>query len=145
VVPVKHDFAEVFDRPIFNRTIEKVVMHRNGRVSLDKQGKTKTVHLPCLIGGPDPAFVKKHNLSINSHPADFAEVFIPYRLNPYNDCESEHLSFKTWTRYININAKAITGWRRWRHVHRLQTFFNAQDLSASWTVHFQWTESVTSG
>jgi hypothetical protein len=36
VVPVKHDFAEVFDRPIFSGTVEKVVMHRNGRVSLDK-------------------------------------------------------------------------------------------------------------
>jgi hypothetical protein len=104
VVPVKHDFAEVFDRPIFSGTYEKVVTHRNGRVRLDKQGKERTQHLPRLIGGPNPAFVQKHNLSIKSHPADYAEVFIPYRLNPYNNRDAEHPSVQTWTRYTNAKA-----------------------------------------
>jgi hypothetical protein len=79
VVPVKHDFAEVFDRPRFSGTYERVVTHRNTRVRYDATGKIATERLPREKGGPNPAFVKKHKLSIHSHPADFAEVFVPYK------------------------------------------------------------------
>jgi hypothetical protein len=96
-VSVKHDFAEVFNRPIFSGTYERVVTHRNTRVRYDMNGNLRTECLPRDKGGPDPAFIKKHKLSIHSHPADYAEVFIPYTKNPY-DGAFEHPSFQTWTK-----------------------------------------------
>jgi hypothetical protein len=55
----------------------------------------------------DPAFVKKDNHSINSHPADFAEVFIPFKLNPHNNRDAEHPSVQTSTPYTNAKAMML--------------------------------------
>jgi hypothetical protein len=77
---VKHNFfAKVFDRPVFKGTYEKVVRYRNGRVRADINGKTTTECLPRAKDGPNPAFTKKHKLSTISHPANFGDVFMPYK------------------------------------------------------------------
>jgi hypothetical protein len=104
VVPVKHDFAEVFERPRFSGSYERAITQRNGRQSYDANGNVRTEAVTRKKGGPDPAFVAKHKLTVHSHPADFLEVFIPYKTNPYNTT-CEHPSIQTWTKYTN--AKAI--------------------------------------
>ncbi len=103
VIPMKHGFAEVFDWPRFSGTYERVVTHRNTRVRYDDTGKIRTERLPREKGGPNPAFVKKHKLSIHSHPADFAEVFVPYQKNPYAGAV-EHPSFQAWANYTHSKA-----------------------------------------
>jgi hypothetical protein len=103
VVPVKHNFAEVFDRPRFSGTYERVIKHRNTRVRYDDSGKIRNERLPREKVGPNPAFVKKHKLTIHSHPADFAEVFVPYQKNPYDGAD-EHPSFQALANYTNSKA-----------------------------------------
>jgi hypothetical protein len=102
IVSVKHDFAKVFDWSVFKGTYEKVVTHRNGRVRLDINGKTSTECLPRAKGRPNPAFVKKHRLSTNSHVLRMSSCHT--KQTNTTTRKFEHPSFQTWTRYTNAKA-----------------------------------------
>jgi hypothetical protein len=56
---------------------------------------------------PDPKFVKKHKLSVDSTPTEFVEVFIPYFVSEYNGKPKKdrvYPSIQTWTEYTNKKA-----------------------------------------
>jgi hypothetical protein len=75
VVKLKHDFAEKFDRPLFTGTSwGEQLYHKNGKEIKGDDGKPKRFELPRDKGESEPAFVRKHKLSAESHPADFVEV-----------------------------------------------------------------------
>ena len=106
-VTVKWDFAEKFARPVFLGRYKRLVMQRNGRQKMDTSGLPLTESVLRKKGMPDPEFVKKHRLSVESTPTEFVEVFIPYFLNPYNGkpkANRVYPSIQTWTEWTNKKA-----------------------------------------
>ena len=53
-------------------------------------------------GTINPEFIKKHNLTPASHPADYANIFLPFGSNIVNG--REYPSFQLLTKWTNIKA-----------------------------------------
>jgi hypothetical protein len=100
----KWNFAEKFERPGFLGRYPKLVKMRNGRQKMDANGLPVSEFAVREKGMPDPEFVKKHKLSVNSTPTEFIEVFVPFYLNPYNGKPKKdrvYPSIQTWTEWTN--------------------------------------------
>eukprot|EP00536_Pseudo-nitzschia_multiseries_P000427 jgi/Psemu1/970/gm1.970_g len=96
----KYNFTEVFDIPKFKALKTEYEFDRWENIRKDAAGIPITMCTPREKGCVDPEFQKKHELSSNSHPWEFAEVFLPL----YNDAKDKNSSFsfedmKNWTNW----------------------------------------------
>jgi len=101
-VPVKHNFAERFDRPVFAGRKSVPKMHGNGKRQTGEMGQplfNKTIREKILVKRD---FLRKHHLSSASHPVEFADAFIPWHENPYN---AKYFSMDQATTYTNLKAQ----------------------------------------
>jgi hypothetical protein len=82
-VPVKHDFDHRFDVPPFaEKTTAYILSESRGRNNntrkirydrVTKKPLTKVVTRTCAV--INPAFINEHNLSKNTKPHEFANIF----------------------------------------------------------------------
>jgi hypothetical protein len=101
-VPVKHDFAETFDRPIFEGKVQVQKMHNNNKKMFDKDGTPIMTTAQRQHITPRQDFLLKHNLTRSSDPVEYANAFFPWKENPYNPAL---LSMGMLTTYTNLKAK----------------------------------------
>ena len=75
-IPVKHNFAEVFDRAPFLGSSRSPRKQKNGRFRQDSNGEYSDFSKTVLSKGcVHHAFLRKHNLDALSHPADWMAPF----------------------------------------------------------------------
>lgn len=102
-VPIKHNFAERFEREDFTGTEKivktyknkKIVKNKNGIVYEDRARKS---------GAPNPEFLKRHTLNARSSPVKFVEAFLPVSKDTYGET---NCCFELWCYYTNIKAKWV--------------------------------------
>ena len=100
--PIKHNFNEEFDVPQFTGTSIKFETNRRGNLKTDKAGKPIPIRVPRDIGGIRPSFKQKYNLTANSKPWQFADVFLPFQHKENDENLFSFEKLADWT-----NAKAI--------------------------------------
>jgi len=102
VVPVKHNYAERFDRPVFGGRKFVPKKHTNGRQAVGAKGQP--VYVAAIRNNMQvrTEFMRKHHLSSASHPVEFADAFIPWHENPYN---ATYFSMDQATTYSNLKAQ----------------------------------------
>jgi hypothetical protein len=101
-VPVKHDFAETFDRPIFSGKKQVQKTHRNNRKMFDGDGNPLMESVQRQLIMPRQDFLQKHKLTAYSDAVEFANAFfLTWKENPYHP---NLLSMHTLTAYTNMKA-----------------------------------------
>ena len=96
-VPLKYNFAEVFDRPAFIGIKEVPTQSRNFRYS-----NQTTKMVVANEGGPRLDWIKTHKLGINSTPQDWFLVFLPDKRMAG---EEQKFCTNNWCRYTNQKAQ----------------------------------------
>lgn len=96
-VPQKFNFAEVFDRPLFQGKTERKVTYANGTVKKNRDGSNMTEVGIRTKGEMEDSYMKKNGLSVKSHPIDFVEAFLPFKDNKYSSQKKELVSMKQLT------------------------------------------------
>jgi hypothetical protein len=82
-VPVKHNFDDVFDIPVFAGKANKFVLtqptrtNTTTRIKLDRENEPITRVVTRDKGFIRPEFITANGLSKDSHPHQFADCFIP--------------------------------------------------------------------
>ena len=101
-VPVKHNFSERFDRPVFAGRKYVPKRHPNGRQCTGLKGQL--VYVPAIRMNQQvrTEFLRKHHLSSASDPVEFADAFIPWHENQYN---ARFFSMDQATMYSNLKAQ----------------------------------------
>jgi hypothetical protein len=100
-IPVKHDFAEAFDRPIFTGKKQVQRLHPNGRKMFDEDGNPVWMKVSRKTITPRRDFLHKHKLTRFSDPVEFANAFIPWSENPY---DTSLLSMHSLCSMTNLKA-----------------------------------------
>ena len=103
-VPMKYNFAETFDRPVWQGRMESPMTFASGIEKKNIDGSKMMENVTRKYGCLDPRFIKKHNLSVDSQPEDFMETLFPFEENPYNTASKKYLSFKQITQWTNLKA-----------------------------------------
>ena len=103
-IPTKHNFIETFDRPVWQGRMDKPVLFASGIQKKNRDGTDTMENVSRVNGCVNPAFIKKHNLSMMSTPEEFIEVFFPYAKNPYTTGNREYISFALITKWTNLKA-----------------------------------------
>lgn len=101
-VPIKHNFAEEFDRPPFLGSKTAPAHHNNGRRMMSTEGNPMFNKLPRENLEVRNDFLKKHRLTFRSDPVEFVDAFIPWEANPYGD---KHFSLSQITTFTNTKAR----------------------------------------
>jgi hypothetical protein len=101
-IAAKFDFGEVFERPNFDGTYRRNVIHRNGREKIDASGKPAQESAPLKYGCPNPAFIKKHGLNEKSRPVDWFAAFMP-RSREKKEAHKFHIG--QWRVWTNMKAQ----------------------------------------
>ena len=83
-VPTKYNFAETFDRPVWQVRMERPVVFASGIPKNNKDGSDMLENFEQKYGCLDPKLIEKHNLTVSSRPEDFMEVLFPYEDNDYS-------------------------------------------------------------
>ncbi|CAB9519576.1 unknown protein [Seminavis robusta] len=100
-VPVKHNFAETFDRPIFTgkRTVPKY--HSNGkRIMQEGRQVNESVMREHLSLRQE--FLRKNKLTQYSDPVEYANAFLPWDENLH---DPKWLSISKLTTFTNMKAQ----------------------------------------
>ena len=93
---IKYDFVQIFDRPPFVAQIDRPVYDRFRRKKVNsKTGKCLKEKVRRKKGCPNPRFIEKHNLDVDSEPSDWFEAFLPRYL------------IDRWTSYTNTKAMMV--------------------------------------
>jgi hypothetical protein len=98
-VPIKHNFNETFDRPLFQGRHFVPRYDDEGNKVTDAAAAQNIVIRKHLVARRK--FQIKHQLSKHSDPVEFAEAFIPWNANVYND---KFLSMHQLTVFTNLKA-----------------------------------------
>jgi Transposase IS4 len=101
-VPIKYNFPHSFDRPIFTGKMLVQKTHLNGRKATDTDGNPimENVLREKITMRRD--FLQKHKLTRFSDPVEFANAFIPWTHNPY---DNDGFSMAYLTTMTNTKAK----------------------------------------
>jgi Transposase IS4/SAP domain len=99
-VPVKHNFAESFERPDFTGRKDVAVRFKNGQLK-HKDGNIIFENVHRSTGCPRRSWLEMVNLSKSSHPVEFFEAFLPVndKYYPLAKC-----SLERWTNNTNYKA-----------------------------------------
>lgn len=98
--PVKYNFDEIFDRPVFLGKKVQFQYQRNGRKKLDKDGMHEFRRLPRKTLSPRRDFLRKHHLSKHSDPVEFMDAFFPLA----NSYDVNGFSLAQMTTFTNMKA-----------------------------------------
>ena len=77
-VPVKHNFTELFDIPVFAGTYSRSERFASGIPKHNKDGTPRLKEVPEEEDVISHLVENKFKLTPNSEPADFADVFLPF-------------------------------------------------------------------
>ena len=77
-IPVKHNFKEVFDRPVFKATKDVIELGRNNSIKYNRNKTVKRRTVARVDGGVNSTIQDKYQLSPKSLPTDYMEIFINY-------------------------------------------------------------------
>ena len=103
-VLVNYDFQHIFDRDDFEGRVYMVQKFANGTV---KRKKDNTPMIETCIrkkGTVNSKFIKAHNLTSCSHPADFIVFFLPLNVNPYSTAKNPLPTFQLLAKWTNLKA-----------------------------------------
>ncbi len=75
--PIKHDFMETFDRPVFEGRMKKFLMTRAGNPKRGEDGIPMIETVVREKGGVRDDFVKAHGLDRNTTPQEWFRAFLP--------------------------------------------------------------------
>jgi hypothetical protein len=75
--PIKHDFMETFDRPVFEGRMKKFLMTRAGNPKRGEDGIPMIETVVREKGGVRDDFVKAHGLDRNTTPQEWFCAFLP--------------------------------------------------------------------
>jgi hypothetical protein len=101
-VPIKHNFTETFDRPIFSGKQQVQKMHNNNKKVFDADGNPVMESVQRQKITPRRDFLLKHKLSVHSDPVEYADAFFPWTENPYSP---GLLSMAQLTTFTDLKAK----------------------------------------
>ena len=102
-VPVKHNFDESIDIPVFKGMGERDVRFSNGTKKFNTDGSNMKETFVRNHGSIKSEFAKKHNINQYTRPDEYARLFLPFKKNMVNGKEMVSLELLTkWT-----NTKAI--------------------------------------
>ena len=103
--PTKHNFTHQFSREDFTGTKQVPVMNINGSVRKDRNGNIQYKTVPRTVGEPKESFLTQHNLTKDSHPAEFVEAFLPLKVNKYkNKTNIPYMSLTECQQWTNMKA-----------------------------------------
>ena len=90
---IKRDFVQIFDRPVFASQMNTYVYDRFKRRKVDRKSgnfvkETKTRKKGC----PNPEFIEKNQLNVDSRPTEWFEAFVPQYM------------YERWKSYTNTKA-----------------------------------------
>ena len=107
-VPVKHNFAETFDRPVFQAKHNEIVL-TGGRSSkkkpkLTKDGDWLRKEVRRTQGCVNPDAMKKYKLSPTTTPLEYMEIFLPFEKNPYSTKREQMISLNQLKKFTNTKA-----------------------------------------
>jgi SAP domain len=100
-VPIKHNFAEKFQRDDFTGVDRVPKIHKNKKVMKDRNGVTMYEDKVRQYGIPDVDFLKRNKLTYRSTPVKFVEAFLPVSDDVYKETKC---SIERWCRYTNLKA-----------------------------------------
>jgi hypothetical protein len=101
----KHNFSHKFERATFTGTKRVLQYNINGSVRKDRNGTIQYDTVPRTKGQPKTSFLKKHNLTKESHPTEFFKAFMPLKLNAYrNRDNAPYLSVAQCQQWTNLKA-----------------------------------------
>ena len=117
-VPVKHNFDEIIDIPVFKGMVDRPERYANGTTKLNRDGSTKKERTLRNHGSIRPEFVKKHNITPSTRPDEFVRLFLPFKKNMVDGKEMVSLElFTKWTNMKAILAGAGEGGTCYRDFH----------------------------
>ena len=91
----KYDYKEDWSREVFNSKFQKPVLYPDGGlVGMDM--------FPIKELTPNNAFIVKHKLDFNSHPADWLRAFVPN--SKRKGAPAHEFCTDNWTSYLNTCA-----------------------------------------
>ena len=127
-IPLKHNFTEIFERQEFDGKYEEVEKFANGTIKKHRDGSPILKVVRRTRGKPNLSFVKKHQLSSQSHPADFVEAFLPFRKNRLSDgSNKKYVSIELMTKWTNLKAE-LSGAGDGGTIHRDFRRFSPKEL-----------------
>ena len=100
-VPIKHNYAERFDRPVFAGRKNVPKMYANGRPQTGPTGNQIYTKATRENLETKAEFLRKHHLNSDACPIEFADAFLPWHENPYN---TKFFSMDQCTTYSNLKA-----------------------------------------
>ena len=117
-VPVKHNFDEVIDIPVFKGMGEHDVRFANGTKKKNRDGSRMKETFLRSHGSIRPEFARKHNITPWTRPDEYARLFLPFKKNMVNGKEMVSLElFTKWTNMKVILAGAGKGESCYRGFH----------------------------
>ena len=105
-VPIKFDFNETFDRPVFQGRHYIPWYDEAGNKVTDAEAPQEIVVRKKLV--PKREFQIRHSLSKHSDPVEFANAFLPWQSNVYGD---KFLSMDRITLHTNMKAQLANAGR----------------------------------
>ena len=103
-VPVKHNFKEVFDRPVFKAKREEIELGRNNTLKLNHDRSIKRHTVSRVEGGVNPTMMDRFQLNTKSTPTDYMEIFLPFEKNRYFSNKKELISISQLRDFTNRKA-----------------------------------------
>jgi hypothetical protein len=94
VIPVKYNFEQTFDRPVFTAKARVPVLNYQGGPQLDLTRKTIIYKEEVHFGGcPNPDFIHANKLTVSSHPIQWFQAL--------------HPDVSVWTTNTNFKVRII--------------------------------------
>jgi len=100
----KHNFSKhSFDVPVFSGKIEVPERYANGAIKYNRDGSPKMQVRTRDKGYVNPKFIKKYNLTSESHPHVYADIFLPFKKNMQDG--KEMWSFNQTSKWTTVKAQ----------------------------------------
>jgi predicted kinase len=90
-VPIKHNFAEKFQRQDFTGIDPVSRLHKNKKLVKDRNGVTIYKDKVRQLQIPDNDFLKRNKLSARSPPAKLVEAFLPVSDESYKETKYKEM------------------------------------------------------
>ena len=105
IVPIKYNFSDRFDRPVFvgKKEVPKFTRQQKLRYSTGVKTEKALLFEETLAeeGGPKMSWIRSNNLSMDSTPADWFHAFLPSRRSA---AEEKKFHSNMWCKFTNQKA-----------------------------------------
>ena len=104
-VPLKYNFSDKIDRPIFTGLMNVAVKYASGILKKRRDGSIETESKTRNKGCIREEFIEKHKISTNTTPSEYMELFLPFNNNMYNKKSGmDFPSFELVMKWTNLKA-----------------------------------------